>query len=168
MRVTSVDARVRIFFPIICANLRHLRTNLFGKRPRPLSQQLVARRQCLPRYTYPTKASLCSSCRNVKRFNVLVANLLSGISEASLEIFSLQPGVACENGLKVVPCCEHPQHMFHCQSSPTDDGLPTKDLRIKRDPLEKVAFGHCLSFPLRKELSCHNVTHYTQRLGPAV
>jgi hypothetical protein len=74
----------------------------------------------------------------------------AGVDEARLDIFGFEPRITLENGLGAIARGKHPEDMLHGQPMPADDRLPAEDLRVYRDPSEKLIL--LLELPLHENL----------------
>jgi len=69
-----------------------------------------------------------------------VADKSASIDHARLNVLRFEPGIALEDGLRAITGAEHTEDMFHCQPMPPNNRLPAEDLRVDRNPLEKLIF----------------------------
>ncbi len=70
------------------------------------------------------------------------ATTASCVGDAGQDVFPLEPGIAREDGLDVVPRLEHPEHVLDRQTPAPHDRLPAEDLGVDGDTGEEVGVGH--------------------------
>jgi hypothetical protein len=71
-----------------------------------------------------------------------VTNDTTGVNKAGFNVFGLQPGIALKQGLLGITRGKHAQDVLNSKSTPTNNRLTPKDLRVHRDALEKSLLIH--------------------------
>jgi hypothetical protein len=68
-----------------------------------------------------------------EQLDPLMANQSSGVFDASEHVIALEPGVTGEDGVDVVPGCEHSENVLHREPMTAHDGLAAEDPGIDGD-----------------------------------
>ena len=60
-----------------------------------------------------------------------------GIGEAGLNVLAFQPRITMKNRVRHITGSQHAKHMLDSEPATSDNRLPTENLLVHRDSLEK-------------------------------